>query len=147
MPKIAARDWIFQISDGQPTPTWLDIAEINEFDDDPSANEEVTDGTVFDSDGEYEGRKMQKGRSIELTGFFSKTGAARDPGQARVEAVAELVGIDSLGALRFRHTSDTSWTVWNAIVSCPSRGGGNNAFTGFKAKFTRSGAATTAPVA
>lgn len=146
MPKIAARDWIFQIQAADAV-TWLDIAEINEWDDDPSANEEITDGTVFASGGEYEGRKMQKGRSVELTAFYSKTGAVRDPGQARVEAVAELVGIDSLGPFRFRHTSDTQWTVWNSIVSLPSRGGGNNAFTAWKAKFTRSGAATTAAVA
>lgn len=142
MAKINARDWIFQVNNG--SGTWLDIAGINTFNPDPGANSAVTDGTQFDNAGKYSGRKMQVGASIELSGFYHKTGANQDAGQARVAALHAAVGDANLADFRFRHTSDTLWTRWNAITELTADGGGgNNDFSAWGVKFTRDGAATT----
>jgi hypothetical protein len=140
--KINARDWIFQINNG--SGTWLDIAGINNFKPDPGANSAVTDGTQFDNAGNYSGRKMQVGASIELSGFFHATGAVRDPGQARIETLHAAVGDANLADFRFRHINQTLWTRWTAIVELSDSGaGGNNDFSAWGAKLTRDGLATT----
>jgi hypothetical protein len=148
MAKIDARGWIFQISDGlTPTPNWLEIAGINNFDHDPAANEEATETTVFTSNGDYEEEKMQRGSTLTLEGFREKTGSVIDPGQARVDQLGTLKSTASQGQFRFRHSTDTLWTVWTATVSPGSRGGGNNDKTSWGATFTKSGTASTAAVA
>ncbi|GGM76893.1 hypothetical protein GCM10012275_54480 [Longimycelium tulufanense] len=146
MAKIDARGWIFQVSDGQPTPTWLEIASVNSFEYSRSENEETVDTTVFSSNGLYEGQVMQRGASLNVEGLRDSTAGVVDPGQARVDALATFVGDASLGQIRFRHNSDSEWTVWTAYVSPGSLGGGNNDKTSWSATFTRSGVASTAAV-
>lgn len=146
--QIDARDWIFQVSDGATTPTWLDIGEVNEFTLNPSENEESANTTVFSSDGEYESQAMQRGATLEITGRWAYTddGTARDPGQERVEAMAQKVGRASLTQLRFRHVSQNEWVVWDCWFSLGEQGGGNNAKTSWSTTANRSGASTTATV-
>jgi hypothetical protein len=152
--KYDARDWVFEIevpAVGTTPATWTEIGGINSWELDPSANSETTDDTTFRSAGQYEGHVAQRGGSIALEGFYEVDDAndtVRDPGQARVDALAELVGRASLGRFRFRHDAQTSWTVWGrAYVEPGSQGGGNNDNTSWAATVTRSGAATTVAVA
>jgi hypothetical protein len=149
MAKINARDWIFEVSEDPTivTPVWAAIGGLKSFDLNPAENEESVDTTDFESAGVSESQPMQRGASIQLEGDIKRTGSSQDAGQAATEALAELVGEAALGGLRFRHTSDTDWTVWSAWVSLGSKGGGVNDKTSWAANFTRSGAATTDAVA
>jgi len=146
--KIDVRGWIIQVSDGAPTPTWFGVGNVNEFTINPSENEEDVDTTVFSSAGIYEGQKMQRGSSLEISGFFTADNVtgAQEPGQARITVLAGKVGTESLGAFRFRHTTSPLWTVWTATVSLGDQGGGNNDKTSWSATLMRSGPATTVAV-
>lgn len=147
--QIDARDWIFQVSDGQATPTWMEIMELTEFSHNPAENEESADTTVFGSKGKHSSQAMQRGATLELTGRWAYTddGSARDPGQLRVEAMADKVSDASLTQFRFRHVSQAEWVVWTAWFSLGEQGGGNNAKTGWATTVHRSGASTTATAA
>src|SRR5690349_17239096 len=128
--KINARNWIFEVSEdpGAATPVWAQIAGIESFDLNPSDNEAEVETTDFDSQGIYEGQAMQRGASCGITGKIVRDKATneQDPGQAAADALAELVGEESLGGFRFRHVDDTDWTQWTAWVSKANIGGGNN---------------------
>jgi hypothetical protein len=145
--QIPARDIIVQVEDSTPN-TWLAIAGFENASVNPGQNEQVTETTNYDSDGEYEGLVMQRGASIQLQGKLEKddTTGALDVGQARCEALGALTGFASRGRIRFRHPDDTLWKVWVAFVTLGEQGGGNNDMTGWSATFTRSGASTTASV-
>jgi len=81
---------------------------------------------------------MQIGKTLGLEGprlRDSVTGAG-DPGQAKVEALAERLGEDSLGRVRFSHKNDTTWEIWTAHVTLGDQGGGNNDKTSWAATFT-----------
>lgn len=149
MSKINARDWIFEASADPDagTPVWAQIAGLESFDLNNSDGEESTDTTDFDSNGVAESQAMQRGASLSVSGKVVRTAGTDDPGQAVVNDAALLVGEASLIGVRFRHTDDTDWTVWNAWVSKGNNGGGNNDKTTWSASFTRSGAATSEAVA
>lgn len=146
---INARDIIFQVSDGNASPTWLAVGGLNSVVPNPAENEETVETTVYDDDGNYAGQIMQRGASATLEGMMVKdhlTGA-QDPGQARCEYMATQVGEDSLTSVRFRHPADTLWQVWaNAYFSLGEQGAGNNDKTPWSCTITRSGAKTTAAV-
>lgn len=146
--KILARDWIFMVSDGLMTPTWLEIGGVNSFEHDPNANNASLETTDFASDGEYEGIQVQRGGQLDLEGMVDRgaQGLTPDVGQARTNTLGNLKGYASLGDFRFRHVDDTQWTVWAASVQPGAQGGGNNDATSWSASIVRSGAATTAPV-
>jgi hypothetical protein len=145
--KIPARDIIVQVA-AETADTWIAITQLTSATHNPAENEETTDTTTFDSDGEYEGLVMQRGATLALEGFLRKDGGtgAKDAGQERVDAVGKLKGVESLGQVRFRHPMDADWTVWNATVSLGEQGGGNNDMTSWSATFTKSGPSTTTPV-
>ncbi|WP_367128329.1 hypothetical protein [Saccharothrix sp. HUAS TT1] len=146
--KVNARDLIFQVLDDDDT-TWLGISNLNEITMNPSEDEEETDTTVYESDGDAEHEKMQRGASAELSGFQtldSITGAP-DPGQARCEDMATKKGPESHGSVRFRHPLQTTWRVWpKATFSAGEQGGGNNDKTSWGMTIKRSGSSTTAAV-
>lgn len=142
MPKVAARAWVFEISDGAEVPTWLQIEGVNEWESDPSEGEEEVDATDFNSDGDAESLPMQRGEALTLTGLREMTTGEQAPGQARVEALAKLKVYEGLAGFRYRHVTETSWRVWDAWVSLGSRGGGNNDLTSFEATMRRTGAET-----
>jgi hypothetical protein len=141
MAQINARDWVFEVSEDPSgaTPVWAEVGGLESFDLNNSEGEESTETTTFASGGNAESQAMQRGASLSLTGKV----VTADPGQASVDALAVLVGDESLGGVRFRHTSETDWTVWTAWVSKGNNGGGTNDKTSWSASFTRSGAATT----
>jgi hypothetical protein len=145
--KIPARDIIVQIQDVTPA-TWIQVTQLTSATHNPSENEETADTTTFDSEGEYEQVVMQRGATLELEGFLRKDGTtgAKDAGQLRVEALAKLKGVASLGSVRFRHPMDTEWTVWNATFSQGEQGGGTNDMTSWSATITKSGPSTVADV-
>lgn len=149
--QINARDWIFEASPDPSAgvPVWATIGGLESFDLNPSEGEESTETTTFASQGIAESQAMQRGASCQVSGKIVRTGAAPgtpDAGQAATDALAALVGEDSLGGLRFRHVDDVDWTVWNAWVSKANTGGGNNDKTSWGATFTRSGAASVVAV-
>jgi hypothetical protein len=150
MGQINARDWIFQVSEDPSagTPVWATIAGLTSFSLNPGENEESVDTTTFASQGVAESQPMQRGASIQLEGRVVRSGATPDAGQAAADSLAELVGEDALGGLRFRHVDDTDWVKWGAAwVSKGEVAGGNNDKSSWSAKFMRSGPASTQAVA
>jgi hypothetical protein len=144
MAQINARDWIFEVSEdpGAATPVWAQVAGLTSFDLNNAEGEESADTTTFDSQGYAESQAMQRGASLALEGQK----LPGDPGQAAVESLADEVGEASLGGVRFRHVTDTDWTVWTAWASLGSKGGGNNDKTSWAATLTRSGRASVEAV-
>lgn len=140
MPKVAARSWLFEISDGEEVPTWLQVEGLTEWESDPSEGEEEADTTDFNSNGEAESLPMQRGESLTLTGQRDMTAGAQAPGQARVEELAKLKLYEGVTSFRWRHSTETSWRLWDAWVSLGSRGGGNNDMTSFECTVRRTGA-------
>ena len=142
--KYNARDVDFQIEDFLSPGTWITIDAVNTFT--KGNDQETTDTTTYASQGQAESQKMQIGKTLGLEGprlRDSVTGAG-DPGQAKVEALAERLGEDSLGRVRFSHKNDTTWEIWTAHVTLGDQGGGNNDKTSWAATFTRSGASSSA---
>jgi hypothetical protein len=145
--RINSRDLIFQISDGAATPTWLSVSGLTSTMVDHSANEETADTTEYDSAGQYSQFIMQRGKSLKLEGNkkYDSVTAAFDSGQARLDAVAELVGASSVVACRMRYplqTGASGYTVWQATVSRGEEGGGNNDLVKYGYTLTKCGPAT-----
>ncbi|MFE1070998.1 phage tail tube protein [Streptomyces sp. NPDC058783] len=147
---IDARGWIFEVEDADAgTETWLPVLGITTFTVNPGENEEVADTTAFDSEGQYSQDVMQRGATLSLEGQYriDKTTKAQDPGQAYIDTVwANLLGIESQNRIRYRHTSQTKWAIWDATVTPGEQGGGTNEKTTWSATITRCGAATVADV-
>lgn len=141
--KINARDWTFEISDGSATPVWTEIGGINTMT--IGRESETTDTTTFDSAGEAEHNVMQRGRTLELEGFFLEDPAdgTRDPGQEAVETLADAVGEASLQDIRITSPGGTTWTH-KMSAELADQGGGNNDKTSWGVSLTRSGATTAA---
>lgn len=145
--QINARDWIFEVQTAAlPTPTYAEVDGLESFTLNPGEGEETADTTTFNSNGNSESQVMQRGAALTLAGKHVVTAGVQDPGQVAVEELAAEVGQASLGVVRFRHTSQTEWTVWNAHASLAEKGGATNDKSSWGATFTRSGAATTAPL-
>jgi hypothetical protein len=144
---IDARGWIFEVENHATPNTFIPIRNLTSWTLNPGENEETADTTTFDSNGYYEQDVMQRGATIELSGQYAATGGTRDPGQLYIdETWAYLLGEESRGRMRYRHTSQTEWTVWECTVTPGEQGGETNAKTSWGATFTRCGAPTTAPV-
>lgn len=144
---IKARGWIFEIEDAATPGTFITLGNLLSWTHNPGENEEVADTTHFGSEGHYEQDVMQRGATLELTGQYAQSSGTRDAGQLYVdETWAYQFGEDSRGTLRFRHQSQTDWTVWECTVTPGERGGEHNAITSWAATFTRCGAPTTEAV-
>jgi hypothetical protein len=144
---IDARGWIFEVEDHATPNTFIPLRNLNSWSLNPGENEETADTTTFDSNGYYEQDVMQRGATIEVSGQYASTNGTRDAGQLYVdETWAYLLGEDSRGRMRYRHTSQTEWTVWECTVTPGEQGGETNAKTTWGAKFTRCGAPATAAV-
>lgn len=142
--KYNARDVEFEVEDFDNPGTWVAIGGINTFS--KTHEEETADTTTFGSEGQAESQKMQLGKTLTLEGFrlLDTATGDLDPGQALVEALAERLGEDSLGAVRFAHKDESTWAVWTAHANLGDQGGGNNDKGAWAVTFTRSGADTTA---
>ncbi|MFB6846205.1 phage tail tube protein [Streptomyces sp. NPDC056373] len=144
---IDARGWIFEVEDHTAPNTFIPLRNLNSWTHNPGENEETADTTNFDSNGYYEQDVMQRGATIQVSGQYAATNGTRDPGQLYIdETWAYLLGEESRGRMRYRHTSQTEWTLWDCTVTPGEQGGETNAKTSWAATFTRCGAPTTAPV-
>lgn len=144
---IDARGWIFEVEDEAAPGTFLRIGKLTSWTHNPGENEEVADTTTFDSEGHYEQDVMQRGATIELEGLYEATAGQQDPGQAYIDKTwAYRLGAESRGTMRYRHTSQTEWTVWECTVTPGEQGGETNAKTSWAASFTRCGAPTSVAV-
>lgn len=141
--KYNARDIDFQVEDFLSPGTWITIGGLDTFT--KGHEEETTDTTTYASQGQAESQKMQIGKTLGLQGkrLRDNVTGAGDPGQAKVEALTERLGEDSLGRIRFSHKNDTTWEVWTAHGSLGDQGGGNNDKVSWAVTFTRSGASTS----
>lgn len=138
--KILAREWKFQIEEGEGT--YVDIKGLNNFSFAPSsANVDTTD---FDSEGWNEHLVASRGLEVNLEGAYLadvETGD-RDAGQEAVEVLADKIGVGSLG--KFKITSPAKATyefIASAEVTSPA-GGGNDDKTGWSVKLGVSGKVT-----
>lgn len=138
--KINARDWTFEINDGDELePTLIEIAGVNSMTLGRASEERET--TDFDSDGQRESIPMQRHRTVALEGdvIEDDTTGALEPGQARLEALAALVG--ESGRAEFVATSPGGRTFTQQVWVDPGdQGGGNNDGTSFSYTLVRSGA-------
>ncbi|MCA1624162.1 MAG: hypothetical protein LC778_10245 [Acidobacteria bacterium] len=146
--QILARDWIFQVNSlADGSGTWLDILGILSFELNLGENEEVSDDTTFESQGEHESTPVQRGATLGITGRYKlSSGGVRNPGQARIDTLIGLKGDTAVGKVRFRHTIQTTWVVWSTWATGPTIGGGHNDRTGWEVTLTKSGLATSAAV-
>jgi hypothetical protein len=123
--KFLARDLTIEIASAGSGGGYVEIHGLNTLTHSPSSSDAET--TDFDSDGRAEHMKAERGDTWTLAGFTLEdvlTGD-RDPGQAAVEALAQEVGLDSLGA--FRITSPGGNTLdFQASAEVTLAGGGNN---------------------
>lgn len=144
--KIPARDFILQVQAADGV-TWLGIGGLKMITVNPADQGKSTDTVTFDSLGQYEELKMQRGASLKIEGYMLKdhlTGV-QNTGQLRCEVLGAAVAYASLGSIRFRHPADTLWKVWaTATFELADQGGGNNDVTSWKLTVMRSGASTTA---
>lgn len=144
---IDARGWRFEAEDADAPGTWLPIGKLSTFTHNPGENEETADTTTFDSNGYYEQDVMQRGATLEIEGLYAATAGVQDAGQSYIDDVwAYRLGPDSRNRVRWRHSSQTQWVVWDATVTPGEQGGETNAKTSWSATITRCGAPTTAPV-
>lgn len=140
---IDARGWTFEVETATPD-AFVRIGNLLSWTENPGENEETADTTDFDSEGMYEQDIMQRGATIEVTGQYTTTAGARDPGQEYIDKIwAYLLGEVSRGRMRYRHMSQNEWAVWECTVTPGERGGETNAKTSWAATFTRCGAPTT----
>lgn len=141
--KIAARGYIFQIGVGA-TPTWTNIGGLTSFSVNPGDHDAHTESTDFDSGGQYEELVMQRGASIKLEGRrkIDKASGQPDAGQAAVDTLAQGVADASIGVIRYRHSSETQWRVWNCTAKSSEQGGGTNDLGKWGAEIHRTGAET-----
>lgn len=147
--QINARDLVVQISDGAVSPTWLSIGGMRSWKPNPGEDEQVTDTTTVDSDGQAESQVMQRGFSLTGEGreLEDPLTGSRDAGQARVEILAAGVGETSLGSIRFRTPASATWKVWaEARFSLGEQGGEHNDKGAWVFTAVRSGPTTTAAV-
>lgn len=147
--QINARDIIVQVSDGLVSPTWLGIGGLRSIKPNPGEDEQVTETTTVDSDGDAESQVMQRGFSLTCEGRELEDNAtgSRDPGQARVDALCAGVGEGSLGSIRFRTPASATWKVWaEARFSLGEQGGETNDKGAWVFTAVRSGHSSTAAV-
>jgi hypothetical protein len=144
--KVNARDWTFELGDGDPAGTGEVFTQIGGITSmEITQGQQETDTTDFASAGNAEHEVMERSRNITVTGHFDENPAdgTRDAGQEAVETLANAVGADSLRNLRVTSPGATTWTQ---LVSARlgAVGGGNNDKSSWGATFVRSGATTKA---
>lgn len=147
--QINARDLIFEASDmATPTPVWTELGGHTEAAVNYAENEVAEDTTTADDAGKYRQEIMQRGAKLSIKGkaLADSTTGAREPGQARLNAHAELLGTASQVDVRMRYPTETQWVKWSATVSRGEEGGGHNAKTGFAYDIVRCGPSTLVPV-
>jgi hypothetical protein len=146
--KVLARGWKLEIEvdpDGtgvQPA-VWTPIKGLTSFGF-SNGNSEV-DTTDFESEGSEEHMIASRNKNMSLEGHYleDKVTKDRDAGQEAVEALAELIGPESLGKFRLTSPAGTV-TSFTASANVGEIGGGNNDSTKWSAALKISGKTTVA---
>lgn len=122
--KFLARDLTIEIASSGSGGSYLPIKGLNSLTHSPTSTD--ADTTDFESDGVSEHMKAERGESWTLAGFSLEDvlNGDRDPGQLAVEALAQQVGLASLG--NFRLTSPGGNVATFAASAEVTKGGGGN---------------------
>lgn len=142
--KFLARDLVIEIQTNPVGPVFTPIGGLGTLTHNPSTNR--ADAADFDSNGRAEHIVVERGDSWALAGHAKEDVATgdKDLGQEKVEALAQEVGLDSLGT--FRITSPGGNVIQfegSAEVTLP--GGGHNDLATWAATITVSGAVQYTP--
>lgn len=139
--KFLARDLVIEIGADGSGGGYIPIKGLNSITHSPTSTDAET--SDFNSEGRSEHLKAERGDSWTCAGFTLEdviTGE-RDPGQARVEAVAQIVGPAAL--VPFRLTSPGGNTIeFVGSVEVTLSGGGTNDASQWQAVVRASGAIT-----
>lgn len=139
--KFLARDLTIEIDAEGSGGGFVEIKGLNSITHAPTSTDAET--SDFNSEGRSEHLKAERGDSWTCSGFTLEdvvTGD-RDPGQARVEEVSQLVGPEAL--VRFRLTSPGGNTIiFFGSVEVTLSGGGTNDASQWQAVVRASGPIT-----
>ncbi len=135
--KTLARGWNFEVRHADGIQ-WVEIKGINSFS--MAGSKEDTDTTDFDSQGRTEHLVAARSANMTLEGFYliDESNGTRDPGQARVEVLADNIGTASIAEYRFTGPSGAI-TVFRASVEVEGPGGGNNDAASWQARLMMAG--------
>ncbi len=136
--KFLARDLTIEIDGGGSGGDFVEIKGLHSITHAPTSTDAET--SDFNSGGRSEHLKAERGDSWTCAGFTLEdvvTGD-RDPGQARVEAVAQLIGPEAL--IRYRITSPGGNTIeFLGSAEVTLSGGGTNDASQWQAVVRASG--------
>jgi hypothetical protein len=141
--KFLARDLTIEIGDGGSGGGYVEIKGLHSITHAPTSTDAET--SDFNSGGRSEHLKAERGDSWTCAGFTLEDVATgdRDPGQAAVEAAAQLIGPAAL--VPFRITSPGGNTIeFVGSVEVTLSGGGTNDASAWQAVVRASGAITFA---
>jgi hypothetical protein len=139
--KFLARDLTIEVDAAGSGGGFVEIKGLNSITHAPTSTDAET--SDFNSGGRSEHLKAERGDSWTCAGFTLEdvvTGD-RDPGQARVEAISQLVGPEAL--TRFRITSPGGNTIiFFGTAEVTLSGGGTNDASQWQAVVRASGSIT-----
>lgn len=139
--KFLARDLTIEVDAAGSGGGFVEIKGLHSITHAPTSTDAET--SDFNSEGRSEHLKAERGDSWTCAGFTLEdvvTGD-RDPGQARVEEVAQLVGPEAL--VRYRITSPGGNTIiFFGSAEVTLSGGGTNDASQWQAVIRASGAIT-----
>jgi len=122
--KFLARDLVCEVKDGV---TFLHVGGLESLSHLPST--ERADTTDFDSNGRGEHIPSQRGDQWTLAGFaLEDVGTGdKDPGQLRIEDLAKLTGLSSMGTFRLTSPGGNTETFDGSAELTKPSGGHNDA--------------------
>lgn len=140
---LARDDGAWDVNTGTvESPVWTPIGGLNSWSPSPSKND--ADTTKFANQGWQSHLPASRGLEHTLSGMVQvdPSSGARDPGQAKCEALSRLMGVAGIG--QFRHTM-TGGTVntFEGSVNVTRGGGGNDDPSAWECTITMSGPPTT----
>jgi hypothetical protein len=136
--KVLARHILIEVETASPA-TYVQVKGLNSVTFSPTLNR--TDTSDFDDNGNNAHLPVSKGMQITLDGFRmeDESGGDRDPGQERVEELAESLGNAGLGKYRLTSPGGEVWT-FEASAQVTPMGGGNDDASVWQAVVEVSGA-------
>lgn len=122
--KVLARLLLFEVETETPA-SFVEVKGLNQIGWSPTTNR--ADTTDFNDAGSLAHIPASRGTTFALDGFRleDESGGDRDPGQARMEVLAELFGADGLGNFRVTSQGGEVKTFAGSVEVTPN-GGGND---------------------
>lgn len=141
--KVLARDLLIEVLTAAPS-TYVQIKGLNEIDFAWETNR--ADVTDFEDNGNLAHLVASRGQTMTLRGFRmeDESGGDRDPGQAKCEAIGDLIGNDATGTFRLTSQGGEVW-VYNGSVQVTPNGGGNDDAGAWECEIVRSGVTQKTP--